>query len=178
VLHSVKGMQTRGGLALWHKVEQIASEVEGVSSLRFLGGSSSNIIFDSRTGRRAGGGRPQLRCGRWLKDCEGVEFSGVDDASWTAMAWVATARQGRQQIAAGGEDVDGSVPRCDAARHVDGSVRDDIFSSATGWTWQATGLPLGVSRSMTASAAQRRGAGSRLGSAVRRSILDFGPPFT
>jgi hypothetical protein len=39
----------------------------------------------------------------------------------------------------------GSAPRCDAARHVDGGVRDDIFSSATGWTWQATGLPLGVS---------------------------------
>jgi hypothetical protein len=152
--------------------------VEGVPSLRFLGGSSSRNIFDSRTGRRAGCGRPQLRCGRWLQDCEGVEFSGVDDASWTAMAWVSTARHGRQQIAAGGEDVVGSAPRCDAARHVDGGVRDGIFSSATGWTWQATGLPLGVSRSMTASAAQRRGAGSRLGSAVRRSIPGFGPPFT
>jgi hypothetical protein len=135
-------------LALWHNVEQVSGVAEGVPSLRFLGGSGSRNVFDSRTGRRAGGERPQLRCGRWLQDCEGEKFSGVDDASWTAMAWESTARHGRQQIAAGGEDVVGSVPRRDAARPVDGGVRGDVFSSATGWTWQASGLPLGVSRSM------------------------------
>jgi hypothetical protein len=129
-------MQTRGGLALWHNVEQVAGEVEGVPSLRFLGGSSSRNIFDSRTGRRAGGGRPRLRCGRWLQDCEGEKFSGVDDASWTAMAWVSTARHGRQQIAAGGEDVVGSVPRCDAARHVD----DGVLASFSSRTIAAEGI--------------------------------------
>jgi hypothetical protein len=52
------------------------------------------------------------------------------------MAWVSTARHGRQQIAAGGEDVVGSVPRCDAARHVD----DGVLASFSSRTIAAEGI--------------------------------------